>query len=315
MFKEVAKSSLARLVPHLPWGARQVIFDALLAEQGAYATMQKLALDFNIVGFMVQGEYGTIQGPSTDSAIMQRYGKDGTWSKTTNAVLGEFLSEGGTLLDVGANIGAHTLYFAEAVGPSGHVVAFEPQRALHQLLCGNLALNGHSRVHAHLAALGRAPGRVKVPPIDYSKGANFGALELGNWTVGEEIPVITLDSLGLAYCHLIKIDVEGMELDVLEGAVDTVARHQPVLYVESDRPQKAAALIRWLLDGGYRLYAHLPLLFNPKNHFGNADNVFGAMVSANILCLPASHTATVQGAPEITRPGTDLRYLGHGSAP
>ena len=170
-------------------------------------------------------------------------------------------------------------------------------------------------LHSHLAALGRAPDTVNVPPIDYSKGGNFGALELGNWTVGEEIPVITLDSLGLAYCHLIKIDVEGMELDVLEGAVDTVARHQPVLYVESDRPQKAAALIGWLLDRRYRLYAHLPLLFNPENHFGNADNVFGGTVSANILCLPASHTATVQGAPEIVRPGTDSRSLGHGSAP
>jgi FkbM family methyltransferase len=239
----------------------------------------------------------------------------GEFSEGEIEAFAQILRPGMTVVDAGANIGAHTLYFAEAVGPGGAVIAFEPQRALHQLLCGNLALNGHSRVHAHLAALGHAPGTAKVPPIDYSKGANFGALELGNWTLGEEIPVVTLDSLGLAHCHLIKIDVEGMELDVLEGAADTVARHQPVLYVESDRPQKAAALIRWLLDRRYRLYAHLPLLFNPKNYFGNADNVFGAVVSGNILCLPAGHPAAVQGAPEITQPETDLRYLGHGSAP
>jgi FkbM family methyltransferase len=219
------------------------------------------------------------------------------------------------VVDAGANIGAHTLYFAEAVGPGGAVIAFEPQRALHQLLCGNLALNGHSRAHAHLAALGRAPGSVKVPPIDYSKAANFGALELGNWTLGEEIPVVTLDSLSLAHCHLIKIDVEGMELEVLEGAADTVARLQPVLYVESDRPQKAAALIRWLLDRRYRLYPHLSPLFNPKNYYGNADNVFGPVVSDNILCLPAGHPAAVRGAPEITQPETDLRALLRGSAP
>src|SRR5215468_7281459 len=65
----------------------------------------------------------------------------------------QILRPGMTVVEAGASIGAHTLGFAELVGPSGQVFAFEPQRALYHLLCGNLALNGYSRVSAFQAGL------------------------------------------------------------------------------------------------------------------------------------------------------------------
>jgi FkbM family methyltransferase len=213
-----------------------------------------------------------------------------------------YLRPGMVAVDVGANIGTHTVCFAQSVGPSGRVLAFEPQSVLHQLLVGNVTLNGCANVIAENKALGASAGSVVVPFLDYAREGNFGALELGAWAQGETIPVATLDSYALPICHLIKIDVEGMERDVLEGAHTTIARHRPLLYVENNKPERSRDLIAWLLTNHYRPYWHLPPLFNPKNFFGETKNVFGITISANMLCVPKSRPSRVEGLREITSP-------------
>jgi len=121
------------------------------------------------------------------------------------------------------------------------------------------------------------------------------------------VPLRTLDSCGLKSCHLIKIDVEGMELAVLEGAVAVLAEHKPLLYVENDRAENSKALIAWLLNRGYRLYWHVPPMFNAKNYFGESQNVFGNILSINMLCIPASIAVSVEGLHEITSPEANWR--------
>jgi hypothetical protein len=91
-----------------------------------------------------------------------------------------------------------------------------------------------------------------------------------------------------------------MEREVLEGATATLARLRPLLYVENDREEKSAALIGRLFELGYRLYWHLPALFNPQNYAGNGDNVFKGIVSINMLCIPKSLTIELKGFREIT---------------
>ncbi len=111
------------------------------------------------------------------------------------------------MVEVGANAGAHTVSLSQAVGPAGLVLAFEPQRILLQTLCANLALNSLTNVHAFWAAVGNSPGSIVVPPLDYTQDNNFGGLELGGYQQGEQVPVLTLDSLKLPRCHFLKIDV------------------------------------------------------------------------------------------------------------
>jgi FkbM family methyltransferase len=180
------------------------------------------------------------------------------------------------------------------------------RNVLYHILCANIALNLHHNVTAINAGLGSTTTRLTLPRIDYARGGNFGGLPLGKWS-GEEIPVAPLDSYRLESCHLIKIDVEGMERDVLEGARATLAQHRPFLYVENDRSEKSKALIDWLFSADYRLFWHLPPLFNADNYFGQQENVFGDIVSVNILCVPRTKQLTMTNFREITSPDDDWR--------
>ena len=148
-------------------------------------------------------------------------------------------------------------------------------------------------MHAIWAGAGDKEGQITVPRPNYGKEGNFGGLSLDPEKYQESVPLRTIDSLGLSPCHFIKIDVEGMEADVLNGARQTIARHRPLLYVENDREEKSPALIALLRELGYRLYWHTPPLYNPNNFFGHAENVFGQIVSLNLLCAPTESAQNI----------------------
>ncbi len=208
------------------------------------------------------------------------------------------------VIEVGANIGAHTVLFAKQAGPQGLVIAFEPQRTLFHILCANVALNNLFNVHAYLAAVGKEQGSLKVPPIDYSAEANFGGLPLGDGDIsaGETVPLAALDFLTLPYLRLIKIDVEGMEADVLRGAQNLISKHRPFLYVENDRREKSKELIGLIDSLGYDMWWHLPPLFNPDNFAHNGQNIFENTVSTNLLCIPKEHSADIGDLRKVSGP-------------
>jgi FkbM family methyltransferase len=189
------------------------------------------------------------------------------------------------------------------------VHAFEPQRLVFQALCGNLALNSCTNVFAHQAALGEAFGEILVPAILPQQPNNFGGISLVTASSGEPVIVRTVDGLGLVTCHLLKVDVEGMEIEVLRGAAATVRAHRPTLYLENDRSERSAALIGLLLSWNYRVYWHLPPLYQPDNFAGDAEDIFPGIVSINVLGLPAERGIAVQGGAEVTGPDDDWRRL------
>jgi len=227
----------------------------------------------------------------------------GEFSEGEVVIYRQVLRPGHIVLDVGANIGAHTLFFARQVGPSGKVFAFEPQRIVFQTLCANMALNSITNAWCLLEAAGSEAGVLIVPSLNYQQSGNFGGIALGSSSAGEPVPVVTIDSLNLPSCQLIKIDVEGMEETVLRGAVNTVARFKPILYVENDRPAKSESLIRYIDSLGYAMYWHLPRLYNPQNFLGNSLNVFGEIVSRNMLCFHRSVARHIEGFQPVQVPG------------
>src|SRR6266700_354635 len=236
----------------------------------------------------------------------------GEWAESELELLELFLREGDVAIDVGANLGTHTVFFAGKVGPRGKVFAFEPQRIVFQGLCANLALNGIANVHALAAAAGRAPERLALPDVDYAAAGNFGGVGLGARADGggaATVEVMTLDSLGLDRCQLIKIDVEGMELDVLDGANALVAAARPLIYLENNDATRSAALISWMLARGYHLFWHLSRFFNPRNFFQNPDNVFDDVSDLNMIAVRPELAPAFRSLPAVTGPDDNWEAL------
>lgn len=228
--------------------------------------------------------------------------KYGEYNHDEAEMLHRYINEGNVVVEVGANIGTHTVPIARWVGEKGRVLAFEPQRVLFQMMCGNLAINALWNVYAVQEALSDHTGTIAVPPVNYAESGNFGAVELGSGT--DVVATRTLDSVNLPRCDLIKVDVEGMELEVLQGAINTINKFRPVLYVENDRKDKARELIELIHSFGYRLWWHLPPLFSSSNFREDLDNIFGEVVSLNMLCLPEGMEAPV-GLTEVELPALD----------
>jgi hypothetical protein len=96
--------------------------------------------------------------------------------------------------------------------------------------------------------------------------------------------------------------VEGMEIKVLDGARDTIQKHKPLLYVENDRKENSSALIEYISTLGYKMYLHLPPLFNEDNFYKNSTNVFGNIVSLNLLCFHSTVKTNVSGLTPVEGP-------------
>jgi FkbM family methyltransferase len=229
--------------------------------------------------------YGQILYNVHDMYIGRSLDLYGEFSEGEVDLFRQMTKPGHTVVEVGANIGAHTVFFARQVGPRGRVIAFEPQRIIFQTLCANVALNSLTNVECFQHAVGSAAGTIVVPPLDYTQDDNYGGLALGGFSDGESVPVVTLDSLALPKLNVLKIDVEGMEHSVLTGAAETLNRCRPILYVENDRADRSDELIRLLDSLEYNLYWHMPPLFNPHNFAGNGVNVFGQIISKNMIAV------------------------------
>jgi FkbM family methyltransferase len=244
---------------------------------------------FDRVNQLKKCRHGEMLYQPNDRFIGRSFDLYGEFSEGEVALFRALLKPGDTAVDVGANIGGHTVALARLVGPAGHVAALEPQRLAFYCLCANVALNNLHHVVCHQVAAGAAAGTLVVPDLDPEAELNFGGLELFALLPGgpvQAVPVRPIDDLWLPACHLIKIDVEGMERQVLAGATQTIGRHRPFLYVEDDRPDRSAEL-RAALDAlGYILYLHQPPYFNADNFFHNPTNIFGDTVSLNLYGHP-----------------------------
>lgn len=158
------------------------------------------------------------------------------------------LSQNDTVIDVGANIGNHTIYLARLVGC--RVLAFEPNAHLAHAIKDSAEMNGLSKlVEVRDVGVGNRSGTAK---FRQELRTNLGgqALELGSG----DIQVITLDEMNYnRSIRAIKIDVEGFELQVLQGAQALIARDRPIIYVECADEQQFVAVFDWMSGSDYVL--------------------------------------------------------------
>jgi len=161
--------------------------------------------------------------------------------------LAAFLSPGDLVVDAGANIGNHSIFFAKFAGC--RVLAFEPVDATFSLLRKNVALNDVQHlVNTRKSGLGRTSAKASIASFD---PANIGGTSLALGSDGE-IDIVAIDELNLdEKVALIKVDVEGMDLDVLEGARETLLRDRPWVVCEAATAAQRMAISTFMADVGY----------------------------------------------------------------
>ena len=178
------------------------------------------------------------------------------------------------VLDVGANIGVHSVVMSQEVG-GGAVFAFEAQRIIFNMLAGNIALNSLSNVLCFHNAVTDTPGLIDIPIFDYGRPMSFGSVEFGGLQIedigqkpivgqSEKVTGLVIDQMDFQQIHFMKIDVEGMERQVLRGAEKSILKFRPLIlieYLKSDKDE----IIAWLKKAEYKIYSG---------------------IGANYLCVP-----------------------------
>jgi len=183
--------------------------------------------------------------------------------------------------DVGAFHGILTMFFARN---ATQVISYEPNSRNYDRLLENIGLNRLSNVTVRKLGLGAAPEKATLVYMPRMSGG--GSLEEKTVqqmrdskvaTLSEQIEISTLDqdiaSAGLPPPDFIKIDVEGWELEVLQGARQTLAAHKPTLFLEmhgetmNEKKRKVAAIVEFLTEAGYRNIQHVEsgTLISPAN--------------------------------------------------
>src|SRR5581483_12191070 len=141
--------------------------------------------------------------PVNDTGVGRCLDLYGEFSAGEVQLFRRLIHRGFTVLDIGANLGAHTVPFAQFVGPEGQVHAFEPQRTIYYLLCANVALNNLTHVICHQAGVGETSGTIRVPELDYNAEANFGGTEIGGAdALSYEVPLLRVDDMALPRCEI-----------------------------------------------------------------------------------------------------------------
>jgi len=173
----------------------------------------------------------------TDDAVGRALAVSGTWEPNVTSIFIRDLSPGDVCLDVGAHIGYYTLLASKLVGATGHVYAFEPSPVNYRSLSGNLARNNVANVTASNVAVGASSGqailhegpgtntgRATVTPISDDDASADRRDVIVDVRPIEEI--VSKDDL--PRIRLVKIDVEGSELDVLRSLEPVLAAGQPI---------------------------------------------------------------------------------------
>jgi len=195
---------------------------------------------------LVAADVGQLLVRHNDVGVGETIRRTGIWAAADVQVFSRLVKPGMFVVDVGANLGHHTVLFSRLVGSDGAVVGFEPQENLFRLLNANLALNGCDNARAFREALGAAPADVFLWAVDYDKPDNFGAVPIaqhaGQFVYdqggGEPAHIATGDQSLAPYrargrvVDFIKIDVQAFELYVLQGCARILAEDRPTIFLE-----------------------------------------------------------------------------------
>lgn len=195
----------------------------------AYASARRVSVACGPTEVLVRTAVGYVLCAATDAALISSLLETGELESGTRLLIQRIIKPGDTFIDVGANVGMHTLAAAIAMRGRGRIIAFEPFPTTHDLLRKSIWINGHADiVETHQAAVSNREGAQSLFLGATSGHHSLFQLNEANVPTAPpvEVPLVRLDTVLDAdiSIDLIKIDVEGAELDVLESAKSIILK-------------------------------------------------------------------------------------------
>jgi FkbM family methyltransferase len=276
------------LLRPVPFGLKVWIAKRLFPNLGAYLPPGHERL--------VEDYLGEFRAVANSSYPTERGLLIGRYEPVTLTVIDSLVRDGDVCFDIGANVGALTMPMARRVGPRGKVYAFEPGPPAYARLQRNLSLNPsiHERVVPVQVGVADSPGAMY-----WTSGENDNTADgtLGS-SGGVRVEVVSIDAFAAAASvprvDFAKIDVEGMEYEVLLGGRATWLAHHPILYLETEKRFEAvrgfpllARIEAFLRELGYTLYR--------VDTDRRLTAVTAPTMGGNTLAMPTGRTTLVDG--------------------
>lgn len=226
-------------------------------------------------GFSAAAEtrIGIVEHVPDDGDVGESLGWYGEWLQPQVDLLRPLIRAGATVIEVGANVGAHALPLAEMVGGAGQLLLYEAQAIKRRMLRLNLAANGVANATVMRRRLKAAVVAEAIPSRSHDDANDAGATE-------------TLDDLDLDRLDWLKVNAGIDPADVLPGAAATVWRLRPCMHVGTSSSAGATRWVTSLRELGYRCWRYETLWFNPANFNRRSGDIFAGRVAVALLAIP-----------------------------
>lgn len=181
----------------------------------------------------------------------------GSWEGHLVNLYYRLLKKDSVVIDIGANIGYHSVHFGKIVGGNGKVFSFEPQKLIYDILSANILKNGLSNIVSQhnfgLSSKERMMYLSNIEDVSYDNGMiNFGGVKLIDDATSSQIRVKSLDEIFHGNVDFIKVDIEGMESEVIQGADKTIKKSLPIIFIEITKNHDE--LYSYFKETGYITY-------------------------------------------------------------
>jgi len=237
----------------------------------------------------VETPYGQISYFCNDLYLGRSLREYGEWAKKELDFLATLVKPGSVIIDAGAYIGTHTLAFSHFTGPEGQVYAFEPRKEFFRLLERNTKKNRLMNVRIFNAGLSDKNRSIHIEDVNIHVANSFGSMKLEYDNLRDNnlnAEIITIDSLNLESCDLIKLDVEGMENLILCGAINLLDTARPFVYAECNSADSSWPVVQNMWNFGYKVYLYSETAYNSDNYLKNCVNIFGNARELSLVCIP-----------------------------
>lgn len=230
--------------------------------------------------FVTETKVGNMVVYNNDTIVSNSLELYGEYADAEIEILCRYLDENSVYIDVGTNIGYHALAVTKKAGCP--VIGFEPHP--NHFVVAALNCNGKNIQLIH-SALGNKKGTLVIKNFDPTQEGNYG--DVGFSDEGLEVKIQKLDDFKLTICTVIKIDVEGYELEVLKGSTKVIKQFRPIIMYEAIDIKEWEACHKFMSDKKYKQYwvavKNKPVAPTFKENEADPFNNTGV---TNILCIP-----------------------------